>query len=57
MTTRYKTDAEKAGVKKRMAALRKRKAEAGLKQYVFWLTQENADKVKAFIDGLATKKD
>lgn len=57
MTTRYKTEAEKAGVKRRMTALRKRKAEAGLRQYVYWLTEENAEKVKDFIEGLGKKTD
>jgi len=57
MTTRYKTDDEKAGVKRRMAALRKRKKESGLRQYVFWLSAEDAAKVKEFIEGLEKKID
>jgi hypothetical protein len=57
MTTRYKTEAEKAGVKRRMTALRKRKSDAGLRQYVYWLTEENAEKVKVFIVGLGKKTD
>lgn len=57
MTTRYKTEAEKAGVKRRMAALRKRKNEIGLRQYVFWLSADDAAKVKEFIEGLEKKAD
>ncbi len=57
MTTRYKTEAEKAGVKRRMAALRKRKNESGLRQYAFWLSAEDAEKVKQFIEGLGKKPD
>lgn len=56
MTTRYKTEGEKAGVKRRMAAMRIRKIEAGLKQYVFWLTEEGAQKVKEFITTLPDNK-
>lgn len=52
MTTRYKTEAEKAGVQRRMAALRKRKREAGLNQRFFWLTDEENKKVKDFIEEL-----
>jgi coenzyme F420-reducing hydrogenase delta subunit len=57
MTTRYKTEAEKAGVKRRMAALRKRKKEVGLRQYVFWLSEDDAEKVKEFIEGLEKKSE
>ncbi len=57
MTTRYKTEAEKTGVKRRMAALRKRKNESGLRQYVFWLSAEDAEKVKEFIEELGKKAD
>lgn len=52
MTTRYKTEGEKAGVKRRMAAMRKRKIDNGLKQYVFWLSEDGAQKVKRFIETL-----
>jgi coenzyme F420-reducing hydrogenase delta subunit len=52
MTTRYITEAEKAGVKRRMAALRKRKMEDGLRQYVFWLSADDAKKVKEYIEEL-----
>lgn len=55
MTTRYKTEAEKAGVKRRMAALRKRKNDSGLRQYVFWLSADDAEKVKGFIEELGKK--
>ena len=57
MTTRYKTDAEKAGIKRRMAALRERKKEAGLRQYVYWLSADDAEKVKEFIELLVKKAD
>lgn len=50
MTTRYKTDAEKTGVKRRMAALRERKKEEGFQQVVFWLLDGEAEKVKAFLE-------
>jgi len=49
MTTRYITEAEKAGVKRRMAALRQRKREAGLNQRFFWLTDDENERVKDFI--------
>lgn len=52
MTTRYKTDAEKIGVKRRMAALRERKKKEGLKQYTFWLNITELEKVKEFIEVL-----
>lgn len=52
MTTRYKTDAEKIGVKRRMAALRERKKKKGLKQYTFWLDITELEKVKEFIEVL-----
>lgn len=57
MTTRYKTEAEKAGIKRRMAALRERKKGAGLRQYVFWLSADDAEKVKEFIAELEKKAD
>lgn len=52
MTTRYITDAEKIGVKRRMAALRERKKKEGLKQYIFWLNITELEKVKEFIEVL-----
>lgn len=52
MTTRYITDAEKIGVKRRMAALRERKKKEGLKQYTFWLDITELEKVKEFIEVL-----
>ena len=52
MTSRYITDAEKIGVKRRMAALRERKKKEGLKQYTFWLNITELEKVKEFIEGL-----
>lgn len=52
MTSRYKTEAEKAGLKRRMAALRERKKLAGLRQFVFWLTEDEIEKVKAFVEEL-----
>jgi len=55
MTTRYKTDGEKEGVKRRVVAVRKRKNEAGLKQHVFWLGDDEFEKVKNFIAGLRKK--
>jgi hypothetical protein len=55
MTTRYKTEGEKAGVRRRVAAVRKRKKEAGLTQHTFWLTDTEFEKVKEFIEGLRKK--
>lgn len=52
MTSRYITDKEKIGVKRRMAALRERKKKEGLKQYTFWLNAIEIEKVKIFIEGL-----
>ena len=52
MTSRYITDAEKIGVKRRMAALRERKKKEGLKQYTFWLNITELEKVKEFIEVL-----
>lgn len=40
----------------RQAALRERRAKEGLRQRVFWLTDEQAQKVKRFIERLVTRK-
>ncbi|MDA8119166.1 MAG: hypothetical protein M0Z85_03760 [Gammaproteobacteria bacterium] len=40
----------------RQAALRQRRAKEGLRQRVFWLTEDQAEKVKRFIERLVRGK-
>ena len=44
-----------ASGKDRQQALRERRREAGIRQYVFWLTAEQAEKVRRFIERLAKR--
>ena len=44
-----------ASGKDRQAALRQRRAKEGLRQRVFWLTDEQAEKVKRFIERLVRR--
>lgn len=40
----------------RQAALREKRAKEGLRQRVFWLTDEQTEKVKRFIERLVRRK-
>lgn len=45
-----------ASGKDRQQALRDRRKATGMRQYVFWLTDEQAEKVKRFIERLVRGK-
>jgi hypothetical protein len=45
-----------ASGKDRQQALRERRREAGIRQYVYWLTREQAEAVKRFIGRLAKRR-
>lgn len=49
MTTRYITEGEKAGVKRRMAEWRARMREAGMKPREVWATDAEAAQIKAIL--------
>jgi len=42
--------------KTRMQALRERRRADGIRQYVFWLTAEQAEKVRRFLERLAKRR-
>lgn len=50
MTTRYKTEGEKAGVKRRMAEYRQRLREAGLKPREIWASDSEAVRLRSIAD-------
>ena len=45
-----------ASAKERKAAERQRRARAGQRQFTWWLTDEQAEKVKRFIERLVRRK-
>lgn len=45
-----------ASGKDRQQALRERRRAAGIRQYVFWLTDAQAEAVKRFIERLVKRK-
>ena len=45
-----------ASGKDRQQALRERRRAAGIRQYVFWLTAEQAEKVRRFIASLEKRR-
>ncbi len=49
MTTRYKTEGEKEGVKRRMAEYRARMRSAGLAPREIWLTDAEARRLQAVV--------
>ena len=51
-----RTQTDMASGKDRQQALRERRRAAGIRQYVFWLTSEQAEKVKRFIERLAKRR-
>lgn len=49
MSTRYKTDGEKAGVKRRSATYRQRLRDTGLKPREVWSSDAEIERVKALL--------
>lgn len=45
-----------ASGKDRQQALRERRRAAGIRQYIFWLTAEQAERVKRYIERLAKRR-